>query len=370
MRDLAMMSVLCASTLAACGDPTPIATQAVAIQQDRDVEDDHLFAKPLPHTNGRACATCHVEDQHFVLLPSTANARYLRNPADPLFNPIDADDPSAVNPTYDHMRKQGLIRVHVALPGNMDVIDAAGTVITNAQRTVALWRAVPTVENTALTAPYQYDGRAATLQSQALGALQEHSQINPNPTQATLDQIAAFEQTVFSSEGVAGVAEALKEGKPAPDPDPHFSPGSMEAQGKALFQQICAVCHGGPRGEQFTNQAVHDTFFIQLNPDGSPRLDPVTGLPLPQTGYGGDNFINLGISGLTYLQQTGAFPNPNGLSFPQYRFRFYTDGTRTTTRFDSAARATGPFQELLPPILYRGPGPGAHHRRPGGLRGV
>jgi hypothetical protein len=36
------------------------------------------------------------------------------DPANPLFNPIDADDPNAATPTYEHL-KQGLVRVTLGL---------------------------------------------------------------------------------------------------------------------------------------------------------------------------------------------------------------------------------------------------------------
>ncbi len=342
-RHRSLIVSLAASALVACGsDPHEVSVQtggsADTASSDPDIGDPDIgrffFDHALPETNGRSCATCHVAEQHFVLLPATVEARLEHDPHDALFNPIDSDDPTAASPTYDHMRKQGLIRVQIKLPENMDVIDPAGNVITNASRTVALWRGVPTIENTDLTAPYQYDGRAATLQAQALSALQTHSEIPYDPPDALLDLIAGFEKTEFSSRRVAAVANAIDHGFPPPDSDPPFAPGSPEAEGKTLFQTACAPCHGGPRGDQFTNQAVHDAFFPRLDANGSPVLDPVTGLPVLQTGYENDTFINLGIAAFTYFEEHGDIPNPSGLAFPHYRFRFYSDGTRTEAQVD------------------------------------
>src|SRR5437764_85567 len=62
-----------------------------------------LFDKAFPHTNGRPCSSCHVEANHFTLLPSDVQTRLAANPREPLFNPIDAEDPSAVTPTYEHL---------------------------------------------------------------------------------------------------------------------------------------------------------------------------------------------------------------------------------------------------------------------------
>src|SRR5262249_25687474 len=155
------------------------------------------FEHALRGTNGRSCATCHVPGKHFVLTPADVAARFARHPHDPLFNRLDADDPSAAKPTYDHLRA-GLVRVTLGLADNLDVIDDSGHVITRRDRTLSVWRGVPTVENVTYTSPYQFDGRFATLQEQANGALHAHSQIDHAPDQDELDEIAAFERTVFS----------------------------------------------------------------------------------------------------------------------------------------------------------------------------
>ena len=125
---------------------------------ERWAEIERLFDEAFRNTNGRSCATCHVRDEHTVLTPALVIARLAADPTDPLFNRIDADDPLAAEPTYEHLKK-GLVRVVLHLPDNMDLIDFAGNVVTPPDRTLAVWRGVPSVENAAITAPYQYDGR-------------------------------------------------------------------------------------------------------------------------------------------------------------------------------------------------------------------
>jgi len=326
-----------AAALGACAPddgPEVVGAEGSALQGQAN-NGEHLFEEALPHTNGRSCATCHAEEAHFALSGADAEARFQHNPHDPLFNRLDADDPPAASPTYDHLRERGLIRLTIPLAANLDVIDDAGHVITNAARTISVWRGVPTVENTALTAPYLYDGRAGTLQEQALGALRDHSQITHDPASSILDHIAAYEKTVFSSDGVAAVAAALACGHPAPDPDPHFAPGSDAAAGKVLFQQACAPCHGGPTGARIVDRGVHAQFFPVLDANGSPEfqiLPDGTVVTTLRTDHLHDEFLTLGISGLTYLTQVppqlGGIPNPDGLDFPHYRLRFYTDATR------------------------------------------
>lgn len=330
--------------LAACSSgadeaPTGLAQQASGNANPK--QGQHDFERVLPHTNGRTCATCHPSADHFALLPASVEARFQADPSDRLFDPLDADDPTAASPTYDHLRKRGLIRITLPLAPNLDLIDAAGNVVTNAERTISVWRGVPTVENTALTAPFLYDGRASTLQQQALGALRDHSALSKNPAPNVLDDIAAYEKTVFSSPGVAAVAGAVAAGVPAPDPDPAFAPGSPEALGKALFQQACAPCHGGASGSQIVDRSVQDQFFPVLDQNGSPETVPLPGGGVATVlahDHPNDDFLALGIAGLTYLTQIppefGGIPNPDGLTFPQYRLRFYTDATRTTKVYD------------------------------------
>jgi len=321
------------------------------------------FDQALPHTNGRTCATCHVASDAFALLPASVEARYQANPADLLFNPLDADDPTAALPTYDHLRKRGLIRITIPLAPNLDLVDADGNVVTNAERTISVWRGVPTVQNVALSAPYTYDGRAATLQIQALGALQNHSAVTKAPSPEMLDDIAAYQNTLFSSSGVASVAGALAAGQPPPDPDPDFAPGSPEALGKALFQQTCAPCHGGPTGTQIVDRAVQADFFPLLDQNGSPVfqiLHDGTVIQSFDTSHPDDDFINLGISAFTYLTQIppdqGGIPGPDDLTFPQYRVRFYTDATRTTKVFDLPPPEPLPSRNFFPQAFTVDPG--------------
>src|SRR5262245_7830848 len=54
------------------------------------VNGERLFETAFRKTNGRSCATCHVRDDHTVLTPAHVAALLAENPADPLFNRIDA----------------------------------------------------------------------------------------------------------------------------------------------------------------------------------------------------------------------------------------------------------------------------------------
>jgi cytochrome c peroxidase len=223
--------------------------------------------------NGRACADCHMPTNSFQLSPASVEARYQLlqfwrrfdpKADDPLFRPIDADDfriHGANASDYTTLRRNGLIRVTLPLPPNVKLIDPA-TNLPSAEASVDVWRSVPSVTNVALTGPdghvfvprgpnagggYQLDARITTLQEQALQAFINHAQVQKAPAQQTLDDLNAFQLTLFSSPGVRALANAVSKGtSPLPDPDPPLRP--LEEQGKAVFVRACAQCHGGPGG--------------------------------------------------------------------------------------------------------------------------
>ena len=220
--------------------------------------------------NGRACGDCHMPTNSFQLSPANAEGRYQSlqfrrqfdpKADDPLFRPIDADDfrtHGANASDFSTLRRNGLIRITLPLPANVKLIDPA-TGQPSGETSVDVWRAVPSVNNVALTGPdgqvfvsrgpnpgggYQLDGRISTLQDQALSAFINHAEVQRTPAQQTLDDLAAFQLTLFSSSGVRALADALRSGATSlPDPDPPLTP--LEQQGKAVFIRACAQCHGG-----------------------------------------------------------------------------------------------------------------------------
>ena len=223
--------------------------------------------------NGRSCADCHMKSDEFQLSPADVEERFQQlqrrrlddpNADDPLFRPIDADDFRINGETaadYSNLRQNGLVRITFPLPANFRLIDPA----TNAPSTetfVDVWRAVPSVNNVALTGPdevnpwmrgpnalggYQLDARVSTLQDQALGALTNHAQIAGSPSQQLLDDLSSFQRVLFTNHRIRAVADAIREGtQPVPDADPPLT--ELEEQGKVVFVRACAQCHGGPGG--------------------------------------------------------------------------------------------------------------------------
>lgn len=221
--------------------------------------------------NGRSCADCHMPSESFQLSPAAVEERFQKlqqrlaeDPTadDPLFRPIDADDfrinGQAAN-DYRNLRQNGLVRITFPLPTNIRLIDPA-TGAPSSETFVDVWRMVPSVNDVKITGDdgvnpwprgpnptggYQLDARRATLQEQAKGALLDHAEVQGLPSQQFLDDLAAFQLTLFSNPRVRELADAIDAGAdPLPDPDGPLS--DLEQQGKAVFGRACAQCHGGP----------------------------------------------------------------------------------------------------------------------------
>jgi cytochrome c peroxidase len=281
-----------------------------------------------------------VLSDHTALTPAHVGSLLAQHPTDPLFNPIDADDPLAATPTYEHLKK-GLVRVVLNLPATMDLIDFNGNVVTPPDRTVAVWRAVPTVENTAITAPYQYDGRKTTLQEQAQGAITAHSQ-GRAVARRDLDALAEFQQEQFTSKRAEKVAKKLAHGVPAEDierPELHMLLTAAQARGRDVYDIACEACHGGATNLQVVNRAVHDLAFLELKPDGNVLFDSSVQPPkVVEHPEPNNEFLNVGFANLSYLGQIyGDLFGPRfnaTVSLPQYRYRFYTNASRTVKVVD------------------------------------
>ncbi len=226
--------------------------------------------------NGRACSDCHMDSENFQLTPAAAQARLAKMTAtgvdDPLFRAIDADDfrvNGAAARDFTNLTQNGLIRVTIALPANVKLLDCAATVPCPAsarptsESAADVWRSVPSILDANITGPdgaapawprgpnpsggYQLDGRIDTLQNQALSALRNHASVTVDPPVGFLNDVAAFQQTQFSSPSVKLLSDAMAAGtSPLPDPDPVLT--ALETAGKTVFNRSCAQCHGNHGG--------------------------------------------------------------------------------------------------------------------------
>ena len=81
---------------------------------------------------------------------------------------------------------------------------------------------------------------------------------------STLDRLAAFQETIFSSQGVRSLAIAMETGMPLPDPDPELTP--LEQDGKGVFIRACAQCHGNDRDHPSQSTPVDQVFSTTTPP--------------------------------------------------------------------------------------------------------
>lgn len=206
--------------------------------------DAFEFFRPHRTGNGRSCATCHRPEDNFGLTPATVEARYqlwqARRRHDPradhpLFRSIDADD---FDQDFTTLRTKALVRVALPLASNVKLADDPSAT------SVLVWRAVPTVVNAGLTAPFQAEGRLETLSVQAVSAMRAHSEITDEPKARIVERLARFQEHLFSSRRVQQLARALRTGMPAPSNDPPLN--ALEQDGQRTFTEFCGTCHGGP----------------------------------------------------------------------------------------------------------------------------
>ena len=332
---------LAAASVAGCaGDlqPEPIEGQTAPLFGFGAALGKELFERPFPHTNGRACATCHVLDEATTLRPESVEKRLREDPNDPLFDRIDADDPLAAVPTFEHLKK-GLVRVVLPLAENVDVIDAQGNVITPADRTIFVWRGVPSVADTASTAPYQLDGREPSLQTQAQGAILSHS-AGPNVSGLELELIATFQRTLFSSPRARFVSQMLELGFPEEHlskPEDYARLSPEEQRGRAVYEAACAACHGGVTTNRIENRAAQAFLMPELTSEGNVRYEVTPGLAptIVRRGPPTNDFMNAGFGAATYFAQIGLAPAfHDSVELPRYRLRFYRDATRSERLVD------------------------------------
>jgi hypothetical protein len=221
------------------------------------------FFLPFPGGNGRSCATCHNPGDGFSISPATIEARWQalarlrshnRCADDPLFRSIDADDGDS---DFRLLRQRALFKVRVPLPARVRLTDHPGAT------EVTVSRAATPLDMLAHTAPYQQDRGAATLEQQALGAVNMHMQPTEQPTPDFLASVAAFQRQIFSSRQAAAVARAIDSGRPLPQ-DPPLTP--FEHRGKQRFDDLCGGCHGGPAQVQNRENRIFPPFDGTTNP--------------------------------------------------------------------------------------------------------
>jgi cytochrome c peroxidase len=200
-----------------------------------------LFEQGTFGGNGRTCLTCHGDATGTFSL-AEAKARYVADPCEPLFRPIDSDTGNGAS--YHRLLDYGTVIVTVPLAPGVKLASSPSA------KSVRLERSIPSTLNTpALDPVLMWDGRAPSLEAQASGAIETHAQ-GTAPSAANLAKIADFEETLFSST----ILKKYAAGGPAPTLP--LGVTASQKRGRLFFLDtpfvppslhgFCASCHSGP----------------------------------------------------------------------------------------------------------------------------
>ena len=241
-RRLALGVVIALTTVG--GSALPISKGLAQAELGPELNGKRLFERETFGGNGRTCQTCHSKLTGTLSLDDVQRIVDTGDPEKFLIH--DALDDNGVGTT--RVQAHATIRYTVPLPPWISMADDPGATH------VTVFRGIPSTRNTpALDPVLLHDGRAPTLQEQALGAIHDHFQNTVEPTTAQLDAIAEFQRTdahFFSSRELRKFAAT---GSP-PELPPGITPA--ERRGRTFIVDapftppskngICALCHGGP----------------------------------------------------------------------------------------------------------------------------
>jgi cytochrome c peroxidase len=253
---------------ATVGSVPSVSTGLEQAELDQELNGKRLFEKETFGGNGRTCQTCHNKRTGTLTVEDVQQIIEKTGLANP-FLIHDALDDDGISTT--RVEAHATIRLTIPLPPWVRLEDDPGATH------VSVFRGIPSTLNTpALDPVLMYDGRAPTLQEQALGAIHDHAQNSVEPTQAQLDAIAEFQRTdpqFFSTDELRRFAA----GGPPPVLPPGVTPAEKRGRGfliDAPFTPpskdgICALCHGGPM-LNMVNQAHSD--FVNGRPPAGARF--------------------------------------------------------------------------------------------------
>lgn len=188
-------------------------------------------------TNGRTCASCHVESSGWSLTSPEIEARFIATDGlDPLFRTNDGSTSpgsdvstlEARREAYKLLRTRGVIRVGIPMPADAEfTLEAVDDPYAHASAAeLSLFRRPLPATNLKFTSTVMWDGRKSTpgqtlvrnLADQALDATMGHAAAAVTPSASVLSQIVNFENALFTaqtSDNEAGLL-TLKGGKGGP----------------------------------------------------------------------------------------------------------------------------------------------------------
>jgi cytochrome c peroxidase len=200
-----------------------------------------LFSTSLG-TNGRSCATCHVQAEGWSVTPADVQARFQATAGtDPIFRTVDGTNSphadvstlAAMQASYSMLLSRAVLRIGIGMPTGADftlaaVDDPYG--FASAAELSLFRRPLPATNLRFLTS-IMWDGREASLTSQASDATQGHAQA----TSIDPDQMAAiveYESEISTAQSYDNAAGALD--------------GSGATGGPLALSQIATTPSSGP----------------------------------------------------------------------------------------------------------------------------
>ncbi|HYH95203.1 cytochrome c peroxidase [Hyalangium sp.] len=278
----ALLTALFTLASTGCGEPTEDEQPTPILEEGESTEDaeqdasvaagENLFKHETFRGNGRTCATCHTSGTG-TLTPAQARAAYNANRNGPLFRRIDSD--GRLGTSYSKLLNDATVTVDITLHPNVTLANDP------TRRTLTLRRGIPsTVDAPSLDSEIMWDGREATLQTQARSALLGHAEVSPSrlPSTDQLNSIAQYEKTLFSSNAMRDYAKGR-----GPAPALPAGRSDSEKRGRAWFAEtgVCGSCHGGTLLNRMTagnpmgvpaNSQFGTAFVSEFNLAGNPML--------------------------------------------------------------------------------------------------
>jgi hypothetical protein len=170
-------------------------------------------------TNGRSCGSCHVETNGWTVTPADLQARYTSSDgADPIFALVDGavspnadvSTPTAMRAAYNMLLTKAVIRIGLPIPSGADyTLDAVDDPYGFASATeLSLFRRPSPTTNLRFVTQIMWDGREASLTSQATDAVLSH-EAAAGTDAAQIAAAVAFESSLYTAESSDPVAGTL-----------------------------------------------------------------------------------------------------------------------------------------------------------------
>jgi hypothetical protein len=254
---------------------TPNATgQMGTVSTTGTIDRGNAFFQSLG-SNGRSCASCHLQSAAWGLSAQAAQAVFAATGGtDPLFAPVDGANCPSVTPAdgaggHSLILNQGLIRVGLTVPAGAEftiaaVHDPYGCALTGSPAEASVYRRVLPSANLRFLSAVMWDGREtvqpltdrktyaaglrAGLLHQAMDATLGHAQASATPTAAQLGAIVDFELAMFTAQQTDHAAGVL-----------HAQRGTGGADALAAvryFPGINDPLGGNPTGAEFDPSAL------------------------------------------------------------------------------------------------------------------